>query len=96
MTQIRTLVTVDEGGVVTGKVTAHAAYAEAAEDGHTPSASADVAFDELPAAVAPLLAELAAVLAKIRAAAVDRLTLRLHDAVYAARQVAITRQEIPR
>lgn len=94
--RIRTHVTVDERGAVAGKVTAHAPYASAGEGGHTPEASTDVAFDELPLTAAPLLDELAALLAKIREAAAERLTVRLGDAVFAARQVAIAKNEIPR
>lgn len=93
--RIRTHITVDEFGTVSGKVTAHGAYADT-KDGHTPEASTEVALHELSPETASLHDELAVVLAKIREAALTRVTQRLGDAVFAARQVAIARNEIPR
>lgn len=99
---IRVQCVMDAAGVH-GKVTAHAVYAapdelpttDAPQDGQpaAPVASADVDLSELPAEV---MAPLAVALANIKAAAEQRLTRRISDAVFESRQVARARREITR
>lgn len=95
--RVRVHAVLDEDGELSGKVTAHAPYADKEdmvdETQPIPECSTEVELSELPAALQTKVSE---VLAELAAAAQSRLETRLQDAVFTTRSVAIVRGEIKR